>query len=926
MKKICFTCAFVSLAVLGGAAAPQIPNAGFEQATDGKPVGWKLSAENGSSGTWCATGGVSGAALRVTGDGAGASRWLSDGVMLDPNRLYAFSFKTKGRGTGCLVSGPGCANVDLPFDASTWTTRSFVFRSATRPAPYAESFHLGQWHGSGEILFDDVSVEPVRPVYARVAGFELGPGEELSGNRYAFGTSFGGPARNHARPLLSATAGFNTDRWWVSARAEIVYTYALPKRTWTAATLTAQCGWHAAGAAALEVSRDGTSWRRVATIDKVSTVEAAVPVDLLPADRLFVRVVGQAECSLQIYACSFEATFAGEPVNGCGAAQFVSETTGRVVAEVKACEYFRDDYGERLTAAEAPVALWRASSGWKIPRFRRLPTATASAVRVATAANEAEAVQIVVTPRAALADARVSVASDLTCGAAVLSASAVEVLRVGYVPVRQPTDAAGCRGLWPDPLPPQTSVCPVDAGANQPFWIRVKPPKGTTPGVYAGSLAVTTKTAAGATQTQSVPFEVEVFGFTLPDRMTCETAFGFSTGRALRYHGLTNDVQRRAVVDKYLAALSAHHISPYNPAPFAHWTVTWKGWQKGGDPQAAEPVFDWTAWDAAVEKAFSTYHFNTICLPIEGLGGGTYESRREPSLLGVPATDPAYDILMGKYLRGIESHLREKGWLDKAYVYWFDEPEPKDYAFVMNGFKTLKKHAPGLRRMLTEEAVEELAGGPNLWVPLTPNLHVAGEQAARQRGDAFWWYVCCGPKAPYVTEFIDHPGVEMRLWLWQTWGADVAGVLIWETVFWTSATAYPEALQNPYADAMSWVEGAGLPSGAKRPWGNGDGRLLYPPEAAASGRPAAPVLAGPVDSYRLELLRDGIEDYEYFAMLKRALAAAKDLTPAERAAYAALLAVPSGVSVSLTEFATDPAALEAHRLKLARALERLCAK
>ncbi|MBO7654594.1 MAG: DUF4091 domain-containing protein, partial [Kiritimatiellae bacterium] len=265
-------------------------------------------------------------------------------------------------------------------------------------------------------------------------------------------------------------------------------------------------------------------------------------------------------------------------------------------------------------------------------------------------------------------------------------------------------------------------------------------------------------------------------------------------------------------------------------------------------------------------------------------------------------------------------------WLEKAYVYWFDEPDSKDYAFVMKGFDTLKRHAPGLRRMLTEQIEPELIGGPNLWVPLTPSLHVKGEAECRSRGDQFWWYVCCCPHAPFVTEFIDHPGSEMRLWLWQTWGENVTGILIWETLWWTSSTAFPDPAhpQNPYADAMSWVGDGSLAPGTKRMWGNGDGRFLYPPLAAAGAQLAEPVLAGPNDSFRLEMLRDGIEDYEYFAMLKRLIAEkAAKLSPDAKKRYEELLTVPKSVYTSLTDFTVDPAPMEAHRDVLARAIVEL---
>ena len=65
----------------------------------------------------------------------------------------------------------------------------------------------------------------------------------------------------------------------------------------------------------------------------------------------------------------------------------------------------------------------------------------------------------------------------------------------------------------------------------------------------------------------AVDLEVEVYDFTLPDRMTCTTAFGFSTHNVWRYQNLQEETQQRAVLDKYWANFSRHRISPYDPAP-----------------------------------------------------------------------------------------------------------------------------------------------------------------------------------------------------------------------------------------------------------------------------------------------------------------------------------------------------------------------
>jgi len=733
---------------------------------------------------------------------------------------------------------------------------------------------------------------------------------------------------------------------------------------------------------------------------------------------------------------------------------------------VRIPEFYDDAYGELIPVNNPRVNLWRASSGWKIPKNRGLPRQIAKSLVLRLARSEGEAVQLVVAPNALLTNVAVTV-SDLACGASKIPRANVEVLRVGYVPVTKKTDRTGTLAEWPDPLLPQDRPVTLAAGENQPYWIRVMVPRDVPAGIYRGTVSV----EAEGVKVSTV-LNVEVYDFTLPDTMTCETSFGFSPGTVWRYHGVKEEAQRREVLDKYLASLAAHRISPYNPAPMDGWRVEWKGlnpwrggvidtkekaegagslfvndeserenraaayrdpvalpskgfkvafkhktdrpqafllslsylkadgswmpgcntdipvegkteWQsferavnafpagaaacrftfyaagyqepgtamgglwvdalsitdaesgkplvEGGafeplDAHAAVPVFDWTAWDAAMERAFTNFCFNSFVMHVEGLGGGTFQGRSEPTFLGFKEDAPEYDILLGKYLKGIESHLREKGWLDKAYVYWFDEPDPKDYAYVMNGFAKLKKHAPGLRRMLTEQVEKELSGGPNLWVPLTPSLNVEGLDERRAAGDQFWWYVCCGPTAPYATEFIDHPGTELRVWLWQTWAERVTGILIWETVYWTSGTAYPDKAnpQNPYLDPMCWVSDGELAPGTKRPWGNGDGRFLYPPPVAADGKPAAPVLDGPVDSVRLEMLRDGVEDYEYFAVLKRLLEQkGAKLDPRARSNAEALLKVPAAVSAGLTTFTRDPAPIEAHRDALARAIVEL---
>ncbi len=731
---------------------------------------------------------------------------------------------------------------------------------------------------------------------------------------------------------------------------------------------------------------------------------------------------------------------------------------------------YDSSYGELLPSTSDDVALWWASSGWKVSRTRALPKQKGAALRIQAARNEAEAAQFVVCPKEALTGLSATPGSLTSKAGGTIPAEAMELLRVRYVNITTPTDAVGAAAPWPDPLPPLEDPIDVDAGRHQPIWVRVTVPPGTLAGVYRGVIALDAEGYSG-----EVPVEVEVFDFDLPDRMTCTTAFGFEPSLAFRYQRVPQE-QQREVLDKYLTALGRHHITPYNPAPLDPPKVSWPGlgpWEGGnrvtsekyrgegslmvvddsatvgpnaayadavvipeggvrlqlhyrtaepgqtflvtinhldandlwmpgrnvdiaitGDgtwqafdktittyPEGARkfrltlwpttyaedgsttgtvwydellvtlpdsgdtliacgfepirpadlvPQIDWTDWDKAMELAFGKYHFNSFAVHVPGMGGGTFHARYEPNLFGYGEDTPEYKAMFTSYCQAFETHLREKGWLDMSYVYWFDEPDPKDYDFVMNGFRKLKESAPEIGRMLTEQVEPALVGGPNIWCPLTPEFE--DPSAAYERmdaGDIFWWYVCTGPKAPYVTLFTDHPGTEMRVWGWQTWQHRVRGLLVWQTNYWTSPTAYPdpERPQDPYADPMSWTVGYGTPVGTKLPWGNGDGRFIYPPEAAADGAPAEPVLDGPVVSIRFEMLRDGIEDYEYLAMLDRLVREkAQTLSENEAAEYRSLLEVPADVSRDLTHFTTDPAPVERRREAVARAIEALTRK
>ncbi len=586
-------------------------------------------------------------------------------------------------------------------------------------------------------------------------------------------------------------------------------------------------------------------------------------------------------------------------------------------------------YGYRL-ASGADLDLWWCESGWKVGRQRALPGGPRSgAVRVSAARGEFEAVQVVLRPRRAvqLQEAAVTAFRDGSGREVPLE---ITVHEVAYVPVTHPTDATSRRGWYPDPLPPLTLPRVLEPGVNLPLWVTVYVPREVPGGEYRTEMILRT----GADRPARVPLAVRVYDFELPRESHLRSAFGLGTGAINQYHRLTNRADQVVVFEKYLQNFAEHRISPYSFFEHAPIGVRFEG--EGANKRAR---VDFTAFDAAAARWLDGRGlargspFNSFQLPLRGMGGGTFHSRHLGELEGFREGTPEHARLFGDYLGQVERHLRERGWLDRAFTYWFDEPDPKDYEFVVAGQQRIKAAAPALKRMLTEQPEPELLGQVDIWCALTPEWTPEKVRARRAAGEEVWWYICTVPKAPYVTEFIDHPGTELRLWPWQSWQYGVNGILVWATTYWHSPEAYPDALQDPWQDPMSWVTSYGTPQGTRLPWGNGDGRFLYPPRRDPNSA-VAPCLDGPINSVRWENLRDGLEDYEYFWRLeqevkrvgerKQAGAGGDGLPGAELLAEArALLVVPANVSRDLTHFTTDPRPLLEHRDRLARMIERL---
>ncbi|MGI5819911.1 MAG: glycoside hydrolase domain-containing protein [Armatimonadota bacterium] len=621
--------------------------------------------------------------------------------------------------------------------------------------------------------------------------------------------------------------------------------------------------------ARLTITRPDGS-RRTASVEQ--TLEANAPVAVrIPYE---VREVGEQSARLEVLS-------GGETL---------------MAAEVPFTvpEMYRSDFGYPVAADDA-AEVWWCESTYRVMRERPAPEGVALPPMLDAARNEWEALQIVVRPTGEMAPLEAAISDFRGPDGATIPAEAADILEVAYVPVRTPSDRQGSVGLWPDPLPPLDGSVALEARRNQPLWVRVHVPGDARAGIYRADLTL----SAGQWK-QSVPITLQVRDFALPDTLRFVHTQGLITGHLPQYHRTQTDEQLREVFDLYMRNFREHGVDPYHPMALGPMREELVG---EGDQMRVE--VDFSDFDREMERY------------IDGLGLRTFRltprwmpRKDAPGQVG-PFTqgDRQYDRIVGEYLRTIEEHLVEKGWIEAAIAYWIDEPTPEHYENVIYGMRLLNEYAPRIKRLLTERVVPELVGHVDIWCPVLNQVVPEDLQERITAGDEAWNYVCTGPKAPHAGLFIDHNAIDLRVWTWMAWKWEIVGSLIWRANYWHSPGAPGEGLQDPWTDPMSYRADGGQ-------WGNGDGRLIYPPRVDPNEE-GEPIISGPIDSIRWEMLRDGFEDYEYFALLSERVAANPN------AEARALLEVPAQVAASSIEFSRDPQPLYAHRRALARAIERL---
>ena len=389
----------------------------------------------------------------------------------------------------------------------------------------------------------------------------------------------------------------------------------------------------------------------------------------------------------------------------------------------------------------------------------------------------------------------------------------------------------------PDALMPWDGSQRSTEHTNQPLWVQVTVPYGTAPGTYSGLLLL----VADGTK-NLVPITVTVSGVSLPrDNQVSGsllTAFNFSpqsyANKAAALYGVTPE----STLPGLFSFLSSYRLSP-------------NSWGYGNPKQASGYTSDRRWWlDKSAEMAVAAgqpSQFASMWIPISN-------NRWSPSTY-VGGRSPYKPQTWCGYLRSVHSFWQRHGWLGSySYLYGMDEPGLSRFRVVEKQAKVTHSCFAGSHVVVTGMPT---ARNHFLWNGGKDDVDVWAVLASRYYGEY---------TNPSLTRRgISHANQELRL----INAARRHHKQIWTYTYDSTSHSTPgftasEPASDPrvFADWAAYEGITGLLYGQGTTTYAKGNPLVSNDRARGSFVLIYPGKNGPIASARLEVLREGIEDWE----------------------------------------------------------------
>jgi len=370
------------------------------------------------------------------------------------------------------------------------------------------------------------------------------------------------------------------------------------------------------------------------------------------------------------------------------------------------------------------------------------------------------------------------------------------------------------------------------------IWISIAIPSETKPGMYSGTISVTTE----RDKPVEFPFDIEVLSRELPP----PTEWSFHLDLWQNPYA----VSRYYNVDPW----SAEHLEKMRPTiemlansgqKCITATISSKPW--GGqtyDPfetmirKTRKPdgswIYDYSAFDTWVEFSMEcgiSQQINCYSMVSWNKEYSYYdEAKNQEIVVLCKPGDLVYEEIWGPFLKDFNKHLKLKGW-DQICTISMDERSLEDLFEVI---KLVEREAPGLRIAFAGRYHPEL--DELIFDMSVASVHVVPkENLSRRKKEGFktTFYVCCVEEEPNTFTF-SNPA-EASYLAWYAAYRNFDGMLRWSYNSWTEHPLYDSRFRR-------------FPAG--------DTYMIYP---------------GGLSSIRFERLREGIQDFEKISILKNQL-------------------------------------------------------
>jgi len=393
---------------------------------------------------------------------------------------------------------------------------------------------------------------------------------------------------------------------------------------------------------------------------------------------------------------------------------------------------------------------------------------------------------------------------------------------LGWKPVQLvPENARAGRGGFP------LRVGPAN---NQAIWIDVYTGRDRPAGIYTGTLAVTADT-----RTLSLPVELQLYDFRLPDRNSLTAIVYYEPSQPELYQGRNLDAAYHRAAHRNRVEL----VHAYDRAALEQGL----GRFDGSDFTPAH------GYEGPGEKTGNTL------APVSFYGPGAGWEDRES------AWRKANDW-MGFLQSRLPASVR-------TFLYMPDEPAPAEFPTILRLAASVHSN-PGPGRALpvfvTKAWVPELKDAIDIWCSPPQSLDIAQVASEHARGHAFWTYNGGRPNAPAI--LIDAPATEARAMIWAAFKHQLDGYFFWHGVHWQhNRQKQGERRQDVWANPITF-DNRGQPHKTDHGYLNGDGVLFYPGEEKLHPNEDRGI-AGPVSSVQLANLRRGLQDHLYLTLARQ---------------------------------------------------------